>query len=525
MKHLIVLAAIVGAVFTSQAATEYRITSRWYQQDALFAAPDGQVKYGSVEDKTAVWIAEPAKNGTTIFRNAATGKQLSVDDKGLLTTKGSDPARWVIDRTADEWRSLQCVEDKGYLNMENRSGVADTNVKQKPGDKNWWSAQWKLTYISGEKPEPFLPIRTVFVTSPDTGGDVKGNTKIQLRAKGLEEVTARCWKAGAGHGADSVVATVKLDEKGNGSFVFPADDYPQGPITVRLQGTGDGYTNNCHLQLYNTSGKKWRQGLPPPPPQAAGMKMVYADDFDGALSISPNGKNAKYSSHKPGGGDFSGYAFSDYDSPKNPFTQRDTFLRIRADETKKSSGLLSSIGSDGTGFMTKLPCYFECRFIAQSAPGTWPAFWVMTQNVYKGLKTPADELDIIEAYGGEGPGNPNQRAGYHICQHRWNQGPNGEKLKGGLNQFVKMMETNGGSKASWFEDFHIYGCLITEQDVIYYCDNVEVARHATDKLTKEEPLFFFINFAIGGGSGWKIDLSQYNGIADMYVDYVRVFAK
>ena len=33
---------------------------------------------------------------------------------------------------------------------------------------------------------------------------------------------------------------------------------------------------------------------------------------------------------------------------------------------------------DGEGFFTKAPCYLECRFTAQSAPGTWPAFWTLT---------------------------------------------------------------------------------------------------------------------------------------------------
>ena len=34
--------------------------------------------------------------------------------------------------------------------------------------------------------------------------------------------------------------------------------------------------------------------------------------------------------------------------------------------------------------------------------------------------------------------------------------------------------------------------------------------------------YFLINLATGGG--WPVDLSRYNGIADMYVDYVRVYS-
>jgi hypothetical protein len=35
------------------------------------------------------------------------------------------------------------------------------------------------------------------------------------------------------------------------------------------------------------------------------------------------------------------------------------------------------------------------------------------------------------------------------------------------------------------------------------------------------PIFFLVNFATGGGR--PVDLSRYNGVADMYVHYVRVY--
>jgi hypothetical protein len=74
------------------------------------------------------------------------------------------------------------------------------------------------------------------------------------------------------------------------------------------------------------------------------------------------------------------------------------------------------------GIKVTLPCYFECRFLGPNAISTWPAFSLMTDYMtdykLKGDKTGVDELDIIEAYGGEGPYEPNsddfmkQSAGY-----------------------------------------------------------------------------------------------------------------
>ncbi len=63
---------------------------------------------------------------------------------------------------------------------------------------------------------------------------------------------------------------------------------------------------------------------------------------------------------------------------------------------------------------------------------------------------------------------------------------------------------------------------MTETDTIYFCDNIEVGRHATLPLCKTQPLFFMIDLATGGG--WPVDLSRYNGRIDMYVDYVRVYS-
>ena len=47
------------------------------------------------------------------------------------------------------------------------------------------------------------------------------------------------------------------------------------------------------------------------PPGAKGLKLVFADDFDGAMSISNDGRNARYCAHKPRFGDFGSWAFAD----------------------------------------------------------------------------------------------------------------------------------------------------------------------------------------------------------------------
>jgi beta-glucanase (GH16 family) len=87
------------------------------------------------------------------------------------------------------------------------------------------------------------------------------------------------------------------------------------------------------------------------------------------------------------------------------------------------------------------------------------------------------------------------------------------------------MITKLGGRASWSTTFHVYGVSIGLKDTIYYFDNIEVLRHPTGELSKQNPHFFMLNYAIGGASGWPIDLERYGNESDMYIDYVRVYAK
>jgi hypothetical protein len=372
----------------------------------------------------------------------------------------------------------------------------------------------------------------ISVTSPSYGSDIKGNVIVDFKAPGFKEITARCWKASGKFGSDSVVATVTLDPKGQGQFTFPSDLYPHGPITLRLSGTYGKFKDTCYLQLYNQGGIAWNEGIPKePPPAAKGLTLAFADDFKGPLSISSTDPKALYYDHKPPNGyqDFSQHTFTGRESPKNPFAQMDTYLRIRASDKTNASGLISSMKNDASGLKVSLPCYFECRFVGPNAVGAWPGFWLMTDYMtdykLKGDKTPVDEIDIIEAYGGEGPGSPNADDSYMITPHCWNQGEAGLKIEKkafeGMHNPVHMRKY--GIPSTWFETFHTYGCKITETETIYYCDDIELGRHETLPICKEKPLFFMVSLATGGG--WPVDLSRYNGQADLYVDFIRVYGK
>ena len=376
-------------------------------------------------------------------------------------------------------------------------------------------------------------IQAIQIIEPACRSDVKGNVMIKFSASGMEQAKAFCWQQPIqentshwGHRVDLVPEGITLEADGTGAFTFPADEFPAGPLNIRIFAFNkEGKRDFFELQLYNKGGVNWNRGIPgndPPAATANGLQLVFSDDFDGPLSISNDGQGARYCAHKPLTGDFSGWQFTDVTSPYNPFEQRDSYLRIKARKapgTNGSSGIIASVGMNGEGFWTKAPCYLECRFTAQSAPGTWPAFW--TLNAFDGEA--GDELDIIEAYGGMGKGNPNYDEGYHIVSHFWGQqNPDGTRKK---DVSAKVPMTQLGGKSNWTETFHTYAVYVGLDETVYYFDDIEVVRHPTNDKSREKPIFFLVNYAIGGISRWPIDLERYGNGTDMYVDYIRVYAE
>ena len=373
-------------------------------------------------------------------------------------------------------------------------------------------------------------IQRIQLIEPACRSDVKGKVNVTIKAPGMIQAKAFCWSAPTrknpsswGHRVDLTPKGISFKADGTGTFVFPADKFPAGPVNIRIFASNEkGERDLFELQLYNKGGDIWNQGIPQnAPPAAKGLQLVFTDDFDGPLSISSDGRNARYCANKPLEGNFSGWPFTGVDGPDNPFEQVDSYLRIKArkDENgKASTGLISSASMLGEGFWTKAPCYFECRFIAQSAPGTWPAFW--TLNAFDG--TPGDELDVIEAYGGMGKGHPNADDVYCIVSHFWGQkNPDGTPVK---EYDTRTPMTQLGGKSNWTETFHTYGVYVGLEETVYYMDNIEVLRHPTNAASCEKPFFFLANLSIGG-NGWPIDLERYGNGSDMYIDYIRVYAE
>ena len=142
-------------------------------------------------------------------------------------------------------------------------------------------------------------VQAIVIKSPELRADVAGNVKVEFAAPGMTAARVLCWQQPTAQKPDAwghdvnVAPDVKLDADGNASFIFPADEFPNGPITLRILTKNDETKKQDirELQLYNTGGVIWNQGIPKSdPPAAKGMKLAFSDDFDGPLSISSDGK-------------------------------------------------------------------------------------------------------------------------------------------------------------------------------------------------------------------------------------------
>ena len=365
-------------------------------------------------------------------------------------------------------------------------------------------------------PERDTWVQSIRVIEPALRSDVEGEFMVRFQAPGMKRASARCVEVLTPEG-------IELDDEGNGCFNLNAKELNRGPIQIQifadnLKGTRDIF----ELQLYNVTPKAHdTAGIPDTiPAPAKGMRVAYSDDFTSQLSISKDGRGTLYNAHKPFFGDFSGWPFADPDE-EGPFAQRDDYLIIKARKengTKGRSGLLATVDMDGKGYRAKAPFYMECRLLAQSGTGTWPAFWTITNPAHG----PGDELDVIEAYGGWGKGNPNS-TGYWVTSHYWAQYDDRGKPLEHPGKLIHM--TKIGRKTSWSEEFHTYGVYVDQENTIYYLDDIEVCRMPTNILSFTRSHIPMINYAIGGSSGWYIDLERYGNASDMYVDYLRIFEK
>ncbi|MCA1449893.1 family 16 glycosylhydrolase [Ensifer sp. IC3342] len=139
--------------------------------------------------------------------------------------------------------------------------------------------------------------------------------------------------------------------------------------------------------------------------------------------------------------------------------------------------------------------YFEIRADMPNDQGAWPAFWLLPAD---GSWPP--ELDVVEMRGQD----PNTV----IATVHSNE--TGSQTS--IASAVKVADTSG---------FHKYGVLWTEDEIVWYFDDVAVA-HADTPSDMHEPMYMLVNLAVGGIAGTPAD-GLVDG-AEMKIDYIKAYS-
>ncbi|MDR1062226.1 MAG: discoidin domain-containing protein, partial [Clostridiales bacterium] len=394
------------------------------------------------------------------------------------------------------------------------------------------------------------------VIRPAYRAEISGDTEIEFICPGGRTASVFAQKQGDAtpNGTRVAIGGIIQLEDGRGVVTFPADEYPKGPITLRIRvwGPGGGDLDDCYLQLYNLGGIDWKAGLAAAPenPVTEGMAVTFSDDFKAMPSISLSGEGTTYASVKPDerqGGQFGYATFENYGGPYDPFSiAGGEYMQItttyRGDDydsanarwnQKATTGFLSSLAMDGSGFRTQggREQYFEVRIFLPPTPGMWPAFWTLTADNYADNKAEyagVDELDILEGY----MAWPDR---YAIANHAWLDTNPSKNLP--QSQVWPSVDTERFGHVNLAMGFHTFGMHIAEDVTRYYYDNVEVHSHPTMALSWESGNYFMINGAISdhvitninhSAGTYDYDASpksffRYGDENNMYIDWVRVY--
>jgi len=239
-------------------------------------------------------------------------------------------------------------------------------------------------------------------------------------------------------------------------------------------------------------------------------KLVWSDEFEGN---SLNMENWKYDT---GNGGWGNAELENYTNGSN-VSVSGGLLTITADNNLNSARI-----------KTQDKKYFkygkvEARIKCDQGTGSWPAFWMLGQNMSNGVGWPyCGEIDIMEHANWDG-------FIYNTCH--WNA--NGQSTSTGYSHASWGQTTNNNY---WnvinnfnFSDWHTYSITWTSSHIAFYVDGIETmgmdignASNGTDCFNNS--FFILLNFAMGGQFTGIYNRNQFSNLPwHMYVDYVRVY--
>ena len=223
-----------------------------------------------------------------------------------------------------------------------------------------------------------------------------------------------------------------------------------------------------------------------------GWELTFNDEFnDGKLD------SKKWKDHYYWGGRFNKGGFNYYGTEQLHFS--DSSLIILAEKKKAPNGMdyVSGMIDCSISFKQKYG-YFEIRSKNPTGTGFWPAFWLVTTEIWP------PEIDIYEFY-------TNEPDKIHTTTHWLNK------------RKKKKMQPKTYKRKNASIGFHTYAVEWTEKKMIWYYDHKKIRTTRRGRKTMIHPMHIIINLEISEMKG--MDLSKIILPNTLEVDYVRVYKR
>lgn len=241
------------------------------------------------------------------------------------------------------------------------------------------------------------------------------------------------------------------------------------------------------------------------PSYISGFTLSWADEFDGTVV---NTNNWTFETGASGWGNNELQNYTNGDNAKVEGGKLVITAKKVNENTQVGSYSSSRIISKGKKEFTYGK--MEIRAKLPSGKGIWPAIWMLGADIGSVSWPACGEIDIMEYVGYQ----PNT---VHATVHTTSgSGSNGS----GSSKTLETAE----------EEFHIYGLIWTEKEMVFYTDSPENVTHKYSPPTKTDenwpfykPQFFILNVAVGGNWGGVQGIDNTIFPQTMEVDYVRVF--
>ena len=320
---------------------------------------------------------------------------------------------------------------------------------------------------SKNKPLPQNLAPTNLLVSTSIATDSSGNITLKATATGA---ATYLFNFGNGATQSSITGTVTYKYPATGSY----------SITVTATSTsGETAVVNAQANI----GVK--------------LNLVWSDEFN-----TPGSPDPTKWGFDLGGGGWGNNELENYTSRTNNVVISNGTLKIIAQKESYGGSSYTSARILTQKFYGFTYGKIEVRAKLPGNAGTWPAIWMLGNNISTVGWPNCGEIDIMENVGVQS---------YKIfgTVHFLGQ-PSGSGV-GGTVQVP-----------SAFTDFHRYGVIWNPSTVQFLVDDVSYFSYANSSSSPFNQNFFIIlNMAMGGDFGGKIDPNFTQG--QMEVDYVRVY--